>query len=83
MADCLALSLRPWQARPALPAPFTSPVLCADAAQMGDSYQVGIFGPMVGGRILRCPDTIVTQQAAELFPLDAATRLAVASAGAT
>ena len=38
---------------------------------------MGLFGPTMGGRIIHCPDTIISQQQAELFAIDAATRLAV------
>jgi hypothetical protein len=38
---------------------------------------VGQVGPAFGIRLLRCPAFITTQQSAELFALDAATRLAV------
>ena len=77
MADCIARALRPWRARTPLPAPFTSPVLCEDAAEGGAHFQVGIFGPMVGGRIVCCPGNVNLHQQAELFAVDAATRLAV------
>ena len=44
---------------------------------MGDCYQVGLYSPSVGGRVVACPPHVVTQQQAELYGLDAATRLAV------
>ena len=52
------------------------PVLCADAAKMGDGYQVGIFKPTLGIRTLTCPSSVRTQQQAEFYAVDASLRLA-------
>ena len=75
--DTLALALRPWCSRNSTPAPLTTPVICADAAQRCSTYQVGLYGPTIGGRVLTCPPEIKNQQEAELYAFDAATRLAV------
>ena len=77
LADCFCLSLRPWRAERDVPAPCTTPVLCGDAPALGTQFRVGLFGPMVGARFLLCPGDVVSQQEAELYALDAATRLAV------
>ena len=56
---------------------LTTPVICGDAARHHDGYQVGLFGPTIGTRLIWCPPEISNQQEAELFALDCATRLAV------
>lgn len=74
--DCLALSLQPWQARDPLPPPLLTPTICMDAAFVVDHYQVGLWSPIFGTRIICAPPTVLSQQQAELFAADAATRLA-------
>lgn len=76
LLDCIALSMLPWQVRDPLPPPLLTPVICMDAAFVEDHYQVGLWSPIFGTRIIRTPDYILTQQQAELFAADAATRLA-------
>ena len=77
LADSFALACRPWGPGPAPPPPFLSPVICGDAAASSTGYQVGLFGPTVGVRLVTCPPDTLSQQQAELFAIDAATRLAV------
>jgi hypothetical protein len=76
LGDLFALSLRPWNPPAAPSTPWNEYVLCCDAAAVDGAYQIGIFGPTVGCRILRAPPEIQTQQAAELYAIDATTRLA-------
>ena len=77
LSDTLALALRPWRALTTRPLPFTTPIMCADAARLGSTYQVGLYGPTTGGRILTCPEEVTNQQEAELYAFDATTRVAV------
>lgn len=74
--DCFALSLVPWKAVDPLPAPFLTPTICMDAAKVGSHYQVGLWSPVFGARIICAPPEVLSQQQAELFAADAATRLA-------
>jgi hypothetical protein len=74
--DTFSLALRSFNSWPLPPAPLTSPVICADAAFLHERYQVGLFSPSFGIRMITTPLTVTTQQIAELFSLDCATRLA-------
>ena len=76
LGDLFALSLRTWTAPSASSLPWTEHILCCDAATIDGTYQIGIFGPTIGCRILRAPPEIQSQQAAELYAIDATTRLA-------
>ena len=76
LADLTAIHLLGYTPRPPRPLPFTTPIICCDAAKTNDHYQVGLFSPQFGIRILCCPPNIATQQQAELFACDASTRLA-------
>ena len=75
--DLVALAFRPWWAPRVSSAPFQTPVLCGDAARHSTHYQVALFGPQTGARLVHCPMEIMSQQTAELFAFDSATRLAV------
>lgn len=74
--DSFSISCVDYRLPPTPPLPFTTHVVCGDAAQHAKGYHVGLFSPTFGSRIIRCPPQVVTQQAAELFAVDAATRLA-------
>jgi hypothetical protein len=77
LGDLLALSIRPWKPPHISSLPWNGPILCCDAAGTDFQFQVGIFGPTTGCRIIRAPPEIQHQQAAELFAIDASTLLAV------
>ena len=76
LADLTAIHLLGYTPRHLQPLPFTTSIICCDAAEMNGHYQVGLFSPQFGIRILCCPPTITSQQQAELFACDASTRLA-------
>jgi hypothetical protein len=75
--DNLALTLRPWHAPLYIPHPLTSPIICMDVAAHNNHFYVGLYSPFFGSRIICAPPFISSQQQAELFAADAATRLAV------
>ena len=77
LADLVALTLRPWNAPTVLTHPLTAPIICMDAALIGPHFQIGLFSPLFGSLVITAPPSITTQQQAELFAADAATRLAV------
>ena len=77
LLDLCVTTLTPWTAPTAIPPPWLCTPVCLDAAYVNKGYQVGLFSPTWGGRIVRCPDYVTSQQAAELYAIDAATRLAV------
>ena len=74
LGDCVFFACLPWQAGHFTPGPFLCPVFCADAAKMGDGYQVGIFNPTLGIRTLTCPPSVRTRQ--QFYAVDASLRLA-------
>ena len=76
LADLCALAACPWACRPALCAPGCGRFIACDAAEVDAGYQVGLCGPLVGIRLVRAPPWVQSQQQAELFGFDCATRLA-------
>ena len=76
LADLAAIQLLGYTPRPMTSLPFTTSTICCDAAEMNGHYQVGLFPPQFGIRIICCPSTVTSQQQAELFACDASTRLA-------
>ena len=77
LLDALALSLRAWSAPTTPSLPLFTPIICMDAALVSNHYQIGLYSPTFGARILIAPPEITTQQQAELFAADAALRLSV------
>ncbi len=77
LADLCILSNLPWQPTNPPPPPFLCPVVCGDAAELGNGYQIGLFSTFFGIRIIRAPTEIASQQMAELFAIDCATCLSV------
>ena len=77
MADCTALALHPWEPVQQRVQPLGHLPMCVDAAQGRWGYQIGLLLPNSLARVLLAPPEIHSQQEAELFAIDAATRLAV------
>ena len=75
LGDCVFFALLPWRAPALAPPPLLCPVWCVDAAATASGFQVGLYTPLLGGRVVRCPPEVATQQQAELYALDVATRL--------
>ena len=76
LLDTLVLTWLPWHARTPNTQPMKGHIICGDAGRVGGGYQTGMFSPSLGIRIIRCPHEVANQQIAELFALDAATRVA-------
>ena len=55
LGDTTFFALLPWRVPDRSPPPLLCPVWCVDAAGMGDGYQVGLYNPTLGGRVLTCP----------------------------
>ena len=77
LADCVLYACLPWRAPALGPPPLLMPLLAVDAAMGPHGFQVGLVNTIVGARVELCPAEVRTQQQAELYGLDCATRLAV------
>jgi hypothetical protein len=70
------IGLNPWFARDPIPPPFFTPIICTDAAIVHDFAQIGIYSPILGGRIFRKQLPYPSQQFAELLAMEIAIKLA-------
>ena len=79
LASLLVFTFADWSPLPRTPRCELdwSHALFVDAASQAHSFCYGIFGPAIGTRFGWCDGTIHNQQAAELFGLCAATRIAI------
>jgi len=76
LLDIAVLACAPWRVPLRVPPPLFTPVLCGDAACINGSYLIALFSPIFGGRLVPAPPWVQSQQVAEFFAFDVATRLA-------
>jgi len=67
LLDTLVLCSTGWHSPLFHPPHFCSPLFFCDAANIAGDYQVGIFGPLIGCRILICPKWVQSQQVGEFY----------------
>ena len=77
LVDLAITAISPWFARDPPAAPWASVPVFVDAASSPEGFQIGIFSPTWGCRVVRAPPQVTNQQQAELYALDAASRWAV------
>jgi hypothetical protein len=73
LLEAIAIAFHPWSARPSPPCPD---MWFVDAAKQFHSFYVGLWAPPHKLRIVTCPPWIRSQQAAELFAVEFAIRVA-------